>query len=516
MRRAVLWAAATILLLPHIAASAAFEFEFLNAEKNYQRQETFPFGVPNEIVVASQTTDVRTLLPIAIVMRVGTNRYRNAIPNTPEQTCRGADGCSIPGPVIPQPPPNTFVEVNAIDKNGRVLVTHTEGKKPPSSVVPSGPEPTAPVPSSRLLPTDMPSASLPPSSSPASTLQDPATRSRSNLITVLAVVALIGAVAVGGFLLVGHAQPVGEKDPCEALRRMLGILCETLRSRRERLKKAREKLKKLEEEFQAEDGKDEAAADAHRPKLRKERAEVKDIENDIHETKGYIDEQERKLAKCEKREPRENPCDSGAAATVGEGTGSGQIFVPRSDPVSGEPPGPCESGAKRTGKPTTYQIKVLDPKEPVVVQFVRGAAGAGKSAEQFASWLELLKRIPGGKVVLPLPLIKEILALGAQIAREAAGFEQQAPILYVRINYLELAYDCTPVRVCVRRRWESRFEVWWNPVETPGFEEYHVGNLAHAGGALTARQFPEWLASTLQNLGIAAERPEHPCGSSGE
>lgn len=525
MRRTVLWAAAVLFLVPNLVASAALEFEFLNAAKNYQRQETFPFGVPNEIVVASETTDVRTLLPIAIVIRVGNNRYRNAIPNTPQQSCRGPDGCSIPGPVIAKPPANTYVEVTAIDTNGRTLVTHTEGERPSPVPSPTAAARVAPSPApAASSPTAVPQASLVPPTSPPAAMPvplpdaavdsgDSATDPGRALIVVIAAIVLIGAVAAGGFLLAGRAAPAIEQDPCEALRRMLGTLCESLRYRRERLKKAREKLKKLEEDFGAVDGKDETAADKLRPKLRKARAEFTEAENDIHAAKGFIDEQERRLAKCEKREPRANPCDSGAAATPKEGTGSGQIFVPRSDPVPGEPSGPCESGSKRTvGSPTEHQIKILDPKEPLVVEFVRGSQGAGKSAEQFASWLELLKKIPGGKVVLPLPLIKEILALGARVAREAAEFEQQTPIQYVRMNYLELTYDCTPVEVCVRRQWQRQLAVWWSPTETPGFEEYRLSGLAQPGGALTARQFPEWLASTLQGLGIIAERPENPCG----
>lgn len=112
------------LLFIQVASSDShINFEYLNADKNYQREATFPFDTNNEIVVASKSVDVRTLLPIEVsVGVVGAKKYTNTIPNDPIKYCRGADGCSIPGPKLAKPSSGSQVVITAKDKNGQLLV----------------------------------------------------------------------------------------------------------------------------------------------------------------------------------------------------------------------------------------------------------------------------------------------------------------------------------------------------------------------------------------------------------
>lgn len=106
-----------------VGSSSHINFEYLNADKNYQRETTFPFDTNNEIVVASKSVDIRTLLPIEVsVGVVGAKKYTNTIPNDPIKYCRGADGCSIPGPKLAKPNSGSQVVVTAKDKSGQLIV----------------------------------------------------------------------------------------------------------------------------------------------------------------------------------------------------------------------------------------------------------------------------------------------------------------------------------------------------------------------------------------------------------
>lgn len=138
---AALLVAGLLGLTPAPALAADFYFEFFNSSTS-QTQSSYPFGVPLEIIVASKTQDVTKLLPIAIVIRADNNRYRNAIPNNPEQFCRGPDGCSIPGPDIKSA---DYLEVLAINSAGETLASYTKGTPPPAEEGSPTPAPT-PIP----------------------------------------------------------------------------------------------------------------------------------------------------------------------------------------------------------------------------------------------------------------------------------------------------------------------------------------------------------------------------------
>lgn len=128
-----------------VVATSHVIFEFLDATKNFQSQDRFVFGKDNELVVTSQQVDIRTLLPIEIVIRVvGDKTYKNLIPNDPNLYCVGPDRCSIPGPQIPDPGQDAAVVITATDKNGNLLAEEKFGKQPevaePGQTEPSGSE----------------------------------------------------------------------------------------------------------------------------------------------------------------------------------------------------------------------------------------------------------------------------------------------------------------------------------------------------------------------------------------
>lgn len=112
-----------ILILPLLNSplvhAASFNFEFYNTSTN-KIEKSPPFGVNYELIVASQTQDVRKSLPIEIKVRVGTKQYTNTIPASPEQFCRGADGCSLPGPKISEESRNLPIEIWA-NSGGKLL-----------------------------------------------------------------------------------------------------------------------------------------------------------------------------------------------------------------------------------------------------------------------------------------------------------------------------------------------------------------------------------------------------------
>src|SRR3989344_2482763 len=129
-------------------ASSHIKFEFVNLESS-QQEEVFPINTPNEIIVASNDVDMRTLLPIELRFRYGTNSISTTIPDNPQQFCRGPTGCSREGPIIPQPE-GGFVEITAIDKDGNTIAHYQTGTPPETPSPPPtpalSPSPTSPSP----------------------------------------------------------------------------------------------------------------------------------------------------------------------------------------------------------------------------------------------------------------------------------------------------------------------------------------------------------------------------------
>ena len=137
-----------ILLLWPISAHASshISFEFINLETS-QQEASFPVGGSNEIIVASDDVDIRTLLPIQLKIQFDTKSLEMTIPENPQQFCRGPTGCSREGPVIPQSE-GGFVEITAIDKDGNTIARYQTGTPP---------ETPSPSPSPALSPSSTPS-----------------------------------------------------------------------------------------------------------------------------------------------------------------------------------------------------------------------------------------------------------------------------------------------------------------------------------------------------------------------
>ena len=130
-------------------ASSHISFEFINLQSN-QQEEAFPINTRNEIIVASDQVDIRTLLPIELQFRYGRESLKTTIPADSEQFCRGPTGCSREGPIIPQSE-GGFVEITAIDKDGNTLAHYQTGTPPSEKQSPSptpalSPSPTPPPP----------------------------------------------------------------------------------------------------------------------------------------------------------------------------------------------------------------------------------------------------------------------------------------------------------------------------------------------------------------------------------
>lgn len=218
--------ALTLAALPSPALAADFYFEFYNGSTN-KIESTYPLGVAVEIIVASKTQDVTKLLPIAIVIRADEDRYKNAIPNNPEQFCRGPDGCSIPGPNIPQA---KYLEISALTGSSEVLTTYTKGTPPPAAALEVNPSPTTVL----ATPVSVPASNAP---APSETSQSVATsmpiipdpgadelvltegNNKNEVLAILVLILLIGA-GLGIFLSVKREDcaetcKVGECQSCE-------------------------------------------------------------------------------------------------------------------------------------------------------------------------------------------------------------------------------------------------------------------------------------------------------------
>ncbi len=114
---------------PTLAASD-YQFEFFDFQTN-KTVTTFPFGHANEIIVASQTKDVRNQLPVSLSLKIGGDeKWTATIANTPTKNCRGETGCSIRGPVINEPGTNSYVELTAKNKSDKTLTSYTSGTPP--------------------------------------------------------------------------------------------------------------------------------------------------------------------------------------------------------------------------------------------------------------------------------------------------------------------------------------------------------------------------------------------------
>lgn len=126
IKHILLAAVAVFLLSGSVAyATAGYNFEFYDYNTE-ATTSTFPFSHQSEVIVASQTQDVRNQLPINLILSLnGKQIWRAIIPNDVQTNCRGANGCSLRGPLINDPGANTNVALTATGKNGQLLATYT-------------------------------------------------------------------------------------------------------------------------------------------------------------------------------------------------------------------------------------------------------------------------------------------------------------------------------------------------------------------------------------------------------
>lgn len=114
-----------IFITPIISYAADFEIEILNTD-NGKIVSSYPYGAHTELIVASKSEDVRKSLPIILKVRVGDKLFTNNIPNDPQKVCRGADGCSIPGPLVKEESKGQPLEILATGSNGKKLAYFEE------------------------------------------------------------------------------------------------------------------------------------------------------------------------------------------------------------------------------------------------------------------------------------------------------------------------------------------------------------------------------------------------------
>lgn len=112
------------------SAQSSYNFEFFDFQTN-RTTTALPFGHNNEVIVASQTQDVRNQLPISLSLIIDSSeKWSSTIPNDPTQTCRGPTGCSTHGPIISDPGTGSYVELTAKGQSGQTLATYSRGMPP--------------------------------------------------------------------------------------------------------------------------------------------------------------------------------------------------------------------------------------------------------------------------------------------------------------------------------------------------------------------------------------------------
>lgn len=129
-------------------ASSHIRFEFINRQNN-QQVESFPINTPNEIIVASDDLDMRTLLPIDLEFRYDNQSLKTTIPADPVQFCRGPTGCSKDGPIIAESE-GGYLQITAIDKDGNILAYYQTG------TLPADEQSSSPIPTVSPSPTSLP------------------------------------------------------------------------------------------------------------------------------------------------------------------------------------------------------------------------------------------------------------------------------------------------------------------------------------------------------------------------
>src|SRR3989338_2117247 len=108
-------------------ATSQFNFEFKDVDQDWKQVSSLTYGHKVHFIIASKSADVRQQLPITITITVsGKEVFKVKIPNDSVSYCRGADGCSIDGPLIDSSWQGSPLYVSAFDKNNKLLVEHKQ------------------------------------------------------------------------------------------------------------------------------------------------------------------------------------------------------------------------------------------------------------------------------------------------------------------------------------------------------------------------------------------------------
>ena len=110
------------------AVTLTSSFELLDVTNDYARVSSLPFGHVVHFVVASNTIDVRQQLPITITVTAVNDLpvFTAIIANDPVANCRGADGCSIDGPLVSNDWQGKAIVVKATNKDGVQIAQYSQ------------------------------------------------------------------------------------------------------------------------------------------------------------------------------------------------------------------------------------------------------------------------------------------------------------------------------------------------------------------------------------------------------
>lgn len=115
--------------IPKSVAPPKTSWEFLNTSDGYTKVASIKLanqGV-HFIVASNGNPDVRTLLPITLVLKVdGKVEWTGKIDGDPKLVCRDQTGCSVDGPTMKSEWKDKSINLTATSGGGQVLATYTE------------------------------------------------------------------------------------------------------------------------------------------------------------------------------------------------------------------------------------------------------------------------------------------------------------------------------------------------------------------------------------------------------
>ncbi len=219
---------------------------------------------------------------------------------------------------------------------------------------------------------------------------------------------------------------------------------------------------------------------------------------------------EKELAACEHRAAAAKKAAEDAAAAA-----AAPAKEPDKPPAAAEEA--CREGEEVFDEAQVKTFRILDPDGEIEFKTDRGLTGMGEAAKDFASWLRILKKIPGGKYAAPVKFLKRILETGADISEEIAGFAGEASIIWIKIPILEISVTCEWWKVCQKKKWvyqrrekKPRFTRDISEAYSADKDPTQLRDPKDPNRLAQVKNFPEWLANKLKELNLD-ELPADPC-----